>query len=334
MRVLSFIVAVGAFAGAHESSAVIKFADTWRQYANGSGLTDTWIPRTPDAVKSSFRADETAIIVIDMWNSHWCDVEVLRSDVIGKKLNKTLTPLREMGVTIIHAPSDCADDFYKDHPARKRVTENVGSYANPGTPWSIQNYTMPEVSKADPDAPWVQDPAYPLHIFGGGCDGSRGPTQQPWYEEMALITIDNKTDYISAEPGWWPDRSQEIFNLLSSLQIKNVLFAGVATNLCVLGRPFGIKATRTWAAATTPAPHYSGIEQIALLRDLTDPMYNPVRDAPYVSHEDGLQLQVEFIEKVWAPTVHTDSVFTSFLNWKEGGAANVAEAAKHSSDDE
>ena len=39
-----------------------------------------------------------------------------------------------------------------------------------------------------------------------------------------------------------------------------------------------------------------------LVRDLTDAMYNPQK-APYVSHERGTELVVEYIEKYWCPSI-------------------------------
>ena len=41
---------------------------------------------------------------------------------------------------------------------------------------------------------------------------------------------------------------------------------------------------------------------VALVRDLTDTMYNPARP-PYVSHDEGTRLVVEYIEKFWCPTI-------------------------------
>ena len=65
---------------------------------------------------------------------------------------------------------------------------------------------------------------------------------------------------------------------------------GVHTNMCVLGRSFAIKAmTRI------------GIDCV-LVRDLTDAMYNP-RKAPFVNHQAGTELVIEYIEKYWCPTV-------------------------------
>jgi hypothetical protein len=49
-----------------------------------------------------------------------------------------------------------------------------------------------------------------------------------------------------------------------------------------------------------------GIDTV-LIRDLTDTMYNPAR-RPYVSHDAGTALVVDFIEKFWCPTVTSDEV--------------------------
>jgi hypothetical protein len=38
-----------------------------------------------------------------------------------------------------------------------------------------------------------------------------------------------------------------------------------------------------------------------LVRDLTDAMYNPA-SRPFVSHAEGTELVIQFIERHWAPT--------------------------------
>jgi len=80
---------------------------------------------------------------------------------------------------------------------------------------------------------------------------------------------------------------------------------GVHTNMCVLNRSFGIKQMIKW-----------GVE-IALVRDLTDTMYNPAR-APYVSHAEGTRLVVEYIEKFWCPTIGSEDLCEG-----RGGAAGA-----------
>jgi hypothetical protein len=69
----------------------------------------------------------------------------------------------------------------------------------------------------------------------------------------------------------------------------------VHTNMCILNRTFSIKQLVRW-----------GID-VALIRDLTDTMYNPARP-PYVSHDAGTRLVVEYIEKHWCPTVESAEV--------------------------
>ena len=80
---------------------------------------------------------------------------------------------------------------------------------------------------------------------------------------------------------------------------------GVHTGTCILNRTFSIKQMVRW-----------GVE-IALVRDLTDAMYNPARP-PYVSHEEGTRLVVEYIEKFWCPTVTSDQVLAAV---RRGGGA-------------
>ena len=52
-----------------------------------------------------------------------------------------------------------------------------------------------------------------------------------------------------------------------------------------------------------------GIRPI-LIRALTDAMYNPAMP-PYVSHEEGTNLVVGYIEKFWCPTMTSDAILDS-----------------------
>ena len=46
-------------------------------------------------------------------------------------------------------------------------------------------------------------------------------------------------------------------------------------------------------------------KNVALVRDLTDTMYNP-RSRPFVSHHRGTELMVEHVEKWVCPSVTSD----------------------------
>jgi len=71
----------------------------------------------------------------------------------------------------------------------------------------------------------------------------------------------------------------------------------VHTNMCVLHRTFAIKQMVRWG------------KSVALIRDLTDAMYNPAK-SPYVSHDAGTQLIIEFIEKFWCSTILSDDLIS------------------------
>ncbi|MEZ5303696.1 MAG: hypothetical protein R3F11_24090 [Verrucomicrobiales bacterium] len=111
----------------------------------------------------------------------------------------------------------------------------------------------------------------------------------PWKAQMAAIGIDQERDAIS-------DSGEEIWNLLEQRGVKNILLVGVHTNMCVLGRrPFGLRQMA------------KNGKNVALVRDLTDTMYNPERP-PQVSHFHGTDLVIRHIEKYVCPTLTSDQI--------------------------
>jgi type 1 glutamine amidotransferase len=102
-----------------------------------------------------------------------------------------------------------------------------------------------------------------------------------------LLTIDN-SDVIS-------DRGEEIWSVLEDRHIENVILLGVHTNMCVLGRPFGLRQMA------------KNGKNVVLMRDMTDTMYNPAR-APYVSHYSGTDLIIEHVEKFVCPSITSDQL--------------------------
>ena len=219
----------------------------------------------------SWEPSQTAIVVCDMWNQHWCQGATRRVGEVAPAMNRTIAAARAKGVLIIHAPSSCMD-AYKDHPARKRAQD---------APKAVN---LPQhIAEWCDKIPAEEKGIYPIDQSDGGCDdGPQCPQGSPWKSQVAAIEIKDQ-DAIS-------DSGAEIWNLLESRGIKNVLLIGVHTNMCVLGRPFGLRNLAR-----------SG-KNVALVRDLTDTMYNS-RKWPYVSHFEGTNRIVEHIEKYVAPTI-------------------------------
>ncbi len=216
----------------------------------------------------TWKTSETAIIVVDMWNEHWCWGATERVNVMAPRLNIVLERARRCGVQIIHAPSDTMD-FYESHPARQSVLH-------------LQHAKPP----AERDMP---EPPLPVDASDGGSDTGETDSYKAWHRQHADIEI-HDADAIS-------DNGQEVYNLLYHRGIRNIIFMGVHTNMCVLGRSFAIKQMVRW-----------GFNAV-LARDLTDAMYNPFKP-PYVSHEEGTQLIIEYIEKFWCPTILSGDLTT------------------------
>ncbi|MCA9212895.1 MAG: isochorismatase family protein [Planctomycetales bacterium] len=243
-----------------------------------------------DYVDQKWNANESAVIICDMWDSHHCLNAVRRVKQLAPRIDAFVKEARRRGTTIIHAPSSCLE-FYKDHPARKHVA-SIPRTKNP--PKDIQNWCH-----------WKNDSeenlGYPIDHTDGGEDDDleeherwaeqltamgRNP-RSPWIRQVATIEIDND-DFIT-------DDGIENWSILEHRGIKNVMLVGVHTNMCVLGRPFGLRQLAN-----------NGVN-VVLVRDLTDTMYNP-KMPPFVNHFSGTDLIIEHIEANVCPTVSSDQV--------------------------
>lgn len=214
----------------------------------------------------------TAAIVCDMWDKHWCVQSTARVAAMAPRMNAVVSELRRRGVLIIHAPSNTMD-FYAEHPGR-RLAQSA-----PDSGRVLKQEWLP----LDP----AREAPLPIDDSDGGCDCAvQCPQGSPWSKQIDTIEI-QETDAITD--------NEEAIHLMLARGIDHVLMMGVATNMCVLGRPFGIRQLVE-----------QGIHTL-LVRDLTDSMYNPAMP-PYVDHDAGTELVVQHIEKFWCPTMTSDQI--------------------------
>lgn len=217
--------------------------------------------------------EKTAIIIIDMWDKHHCRSAEARVAEMAPAINRTVTAARRRGVLIIHAPSDCME-FYADTPQRRRAIEAPPSKAPRTFQWNGLDLKH--------EGPLPDEVA----TAGCSCDTAEpcGPDYRAWKRQIETIDIAPE-DAIS-------DNGQEIYNLLRQRGIEHVIVLGVHTNVCVLGRPFGIRQLV-----------YLG-QDVVLCRDLTDSYHRRVA----ASHFDGLNLIIRHIEQYWCPTITSESL--------------------------
>lgn len=212
---------------------------------------------------------QTAVVVCDMWDRHWCRGANERVAQMLPRMVETLAALRRRGVLIVHAPSETME-FYRDAPQRKAIL------------------ALPRVAPP-PLKPWP-DPPLPIDDSDEGCDTPGDKPRRAWKRQHPAIPIE-PADFIS-------DNGEEIYSALAARRATHLFILGVHTNMCILNRSFAIKRMTRWGV------------RCFLVRDLTDSMYNPA-SAPFVSHERGTELVVEYIERHWCPTTTSESLINA-----------------------
>jgi nicotinamidase-related amidase/type 1 glutamine amidotransferase len=218
-------------------------------------------------------ARQTAIIICDMWDDHYCRASASRVAEMAPRMNEVITAARKRGVLIIHSPSGVLDKYE-------------------GTPQRKLAQAAPPVKTKLPLKGWCHldkehEPPLPIEDTEPCEDDDPRPRVKFFTKQIETLTI--------AEGDAITD-SAEAYYLLEQRGIKNVILMGVHTNMCVLGRPFGIRQMV-----------YQG-KNVVLMRDMTDSMFNP-KQKPQVSHFRGTELVIEHIERHWCPTV-TSTDFT------------------------
>jgi nicotinamidase-related amidase len=235
--------------------------------------TATWNPRS------------TAIIVCDMWDDHTCKGAARRVAEMAPALDRTIKAARKRNVLIVHAPSGTMA-AYEGTPQRRRAMEAPLSKGKVDIKWNEWNAEL----EGEPLA----------FIRGRGC-GCAKPCPG-WVEE------DGRREWKGGKPPWTrqidtiaiapedatSDSGQEIYNLLEQRGIGNVILMGVHTNICVSGRPFGLRQMV-----------YHG-KNVVLCRDLTDAFFQSA--SPDVDQFQGTRLVVAHIEKRLCPTITSASI--------------------------
>ena len=214
-----------------------------------------------------------AVVICDMWDAHHCRTAMRRVSEMASRVNMVVSRLRAEGTRIVHAPGGCID-FYAGTLARARALS--APHVEPPAPidwnsWNCDHYRA---------LPWTLIAPGPCSCATAepGCTG--GPPY-PWTRQHPAIDI-GPADAVTED-------GHELLNLLEADGVEDVLILGVHTNICVLGRPYGIRQLV-----------FLGKRPL-LCRDLTDSFH---RD-PH-GHAWGTDQLVAHVERHWCPSVTSD----------------------------
>jgi lysophospholipase L1-like esterase/nicotinamidase-related amidase len=274
--------------------SLILLAFTLSVFAEGTPLSLTLQSRSPSGkallVKEQWLPSRTAIIVCDMWDLHHCKNAVTREGEMAPRFNEVLEKARKDGVLIIHAPSSCmkpyegtpARERAKSAPAAARLPDKIGEWCKQIPAEEQAVYPLDQTDGGEDDD-LAEHTAWAKELEAKGLN-----PRAPWTKQIDTLRIDQQKDAIS-------DSGVEIWNLLESKNIDNVILMGVHLNMCVSGRPFGLRQMA------------KNGKHVVLMRDMTDTMYNPAR-WPFVSHVRGTELFVQHVEKLICPTITSDQL--------------------------
>jgi nicotinamidase-related amidase len=170
-----------------------------------------------------------ALVLVDVWNKHHVKSHMERTGQIMREQIAPLLPLaRAAGISVIYAPSP---QIAHKYPHWQRIA-------------AAEHEAPPPKSDANPAADWP--PADFRRRTGLYAAYARRPGETP-------------ADYQGPLPDWWRwdaiDASiaplvddavvatgEELHRLLRERQILFLLYAGFATNICILYRDYGVHA--------------------------------------------------------------------------------------------
>jgi nicotinamidase-related amidase len=150
-----------------------------------------------------------AIIVIDMWNWHWCMTMSERVSCMVPRMNAILRVARSLGMQVIWNPSEVAQFHSGSTPHAKGM--------------SVERHSFPSMR-----------PSLPVQFTApiGPClcgPGFACPPYDAWDGMEPNLVIDDR-DLFSVN-------GADIYNLLSERGITTIIFMGAATNMCVFKKP-------------------------------------------------------------------------------------------------
>jgi nicotinamidase-related amidase len=212
--------------------------------------------------KRSLDPARIGIVIIDMWNYHWCMTAAQRVAALVPRMNAALAAARQLGMRVIWAPTDVASQ-YVGMPQRERSIA-VPRFPRPAPAEFVCRLTAKQ-------GKCLCGPGIPCLVNYG------------WDAMNPDLRID-PDDVINFA-------TDELFGNCRTRNLDHLIYMGVHTNICVMGKP---EAIRNMA---------SGGLNCILARDLTDAFTHYDPEAAYTP-DDGTAQTVADIERAGIPSIN------------------------------
>lgn len=226
----------------------------------------------PAVRKETVDPRRVGIVVVDVWNYHWCKTATMRVDALVPRINGALDAARSLGMTVMLCPSDVVE-AYVGWPQRETIL-------------AMPKHALPPLSK-------IECPSPP---DGGGCACGRERCvgNYGWDAMHPALRI--------AGGDLMPDTLEEVWTLCKDRNLTHLIYVGVHTQVCLLGKPMGLRNLKA-----------AGMQCI-LARDVTDahPGYDPEKNFTPDGHTADVVLH---FERHLAPTIHLSEEFAKAGYW-------------------
>ncbi len=166
-------------------------------------------------IPMSMPIDQTALVLVDLWNDHFIESWLERAgNVLKDNILPAIEAARQAGIKVIHGPCPQVATRYD----------------------KVKEHTPP---KPDPEPDW---PPRAFRNREGDYHAYRGPRQQypgirDFEYRMSDLVEVCEDDVVIAT-------GQQLHERLESSGILHLLYAGFATNWCVINRDYGVKDMR------------------------------------------------------------------------------------------
>jgi hypothetical protein len=190
------------FAAVQTFAATLTLEAQRRDIASGAPMTE----------RVEIDTSKVGIIVVDMWNFHWCKTSTARVGALVPRMNRCLEELRKMGAQVFLCPTDVADNY-----VGTRMIESV---------LAVEPMPIPKARKIE----------CPAAADGGGCTcgpGNRCLVNYGW-DGM-------HPDLIVGESDLMPNDPEMLYAILKKRGITHLIFMGVHTQVCLLGKSIGMR---------------------------------------------------------------------------------------------
>jgi nicotinamidase-related amidase len=212
-----------------------------------------------------------------MWNFHWCMTASERVSAMVPRMNRVLLTARELRMQVVWNPSDVVT-AYSGYPQYERAG-------------AVEHRQAPK-TRNPLSAKFTAPHGACMCGPGIHCHGNYG------WDAMHPDLIIEDNDLISSS-------TDEIYTLLSDRGITDIIYMGVHTNMCVLGKPGAMSSM--WSAGFN----------CMLARDLNDAFTAYEPDRNYTPDTGTTQID-ENLQQAGIPNINMGDSFREAGLWKSG----------------